>query len=132
MSILDTLVTSRTEGATYNWTDFNRVAEAMEYVADRLRSCGWDVIVKPRKDWNRHTFPSLAEMVRYVRQLRLLYDTLKLFVATPPVPEATKTKDWLTVQEANDIEKILLDIEDMVQRTMSAYFYSGDLYAGEV
>ena len=38
MNILDTLITDRIDGATYNWSDFNRVAEAMQYVAARLRA----------------------------------------------------------------------------------------------
>lgn len=132
MSVLDTLITNRVTGATYNFTDFNRVAEAMRYVAARLRSCGWDVVVTPRTGWTRYSFPSVAEMERYIRQLRKLHDTLVLFANTPAVPEASQAKDWLTVQEANDIEKILLDIEDMVRRTEEAYYFSGDVFAGEV
>ena len=98
MSILDTLITDRTDGATYNWSDFNRVAEAMQYVGilEKLRS------------------------------------TLRLFAGTPAVPQFSKDKNWLEVSEANDIEKILLAIEDMVQRTIDAYYYCGEVYAGEV
>lgn len=132
MSILDTLITNRTNGATYNYTDFNRVAEAMQYVAARLRSCGCDVVVTPRTGWTREDFPSVAEMERYMRQLRKIRDALKLFAKSPPTPEASQEKDWLTVEEANHIEQILLDVEEMVGLTRAAYFYCGDLYAGEV
>lgn len=52
-----------------------------------------------------------------------------LFKTTPPAPSGAAP---FTAKEANDIEKILIDVEDMVQRTMDAYLYSGDLYAGEV
>lgn len=37
----------------------------------------------------------------------------------------------LTWQEANDIEKILVDVDELLTR-MAAWFYSGELYAGEV
>ena len=131
MSILDTLITDRVPGAVYGWTDMNRVAEAMEYVADWLRSCGWDVSVHPRR-FTREDFPSEAVFDYYLRQLRKLHDTLTLFITTPPVPGVSSARPYLTVQEANDIEKILLDIEDMVRRTEDAYYYSGDVFAGEV
>ena len=43
MSILDTLVTDRVPGASYGFPDMNRVGEAMEYVAARLRACGFHI-----------------------------------------------------------------------------------------
>ncbi len=52
-----------------------------------------------------------------------------LFVNTPNVPSGKRP---FTADEANDIEKILIDAEDMVQRTMQCWYFCGDLYAGEV
>lgn len=131
MSILDTLITGRVPGATYDWTDMNRVAEAMEYVAERLRSCGWNITVNPRR-FTREDFPSEAVFEHYIKQIRKLHNTLTLFLTTPAVPGVSRGRPYMTVQEANDIEKILLDIEDMVRRTEAAYYYSGDVFAGEV
>lgn len=131
MSILDTLITDRVPGATYDWTDMNRVAEAMEYVAERLRSCGWNITVNPRR-FTREDFPSEAVFEHYIKQIRKLHNTLTLFLTTPAVPGVSRGRPYMTVQEANDIEKILLDIEDMVRRTEAAYYYSGDVFAGEV
>ena len=53
-------------------------------------------------------------------------------ITTPPTPDVNRSRPYMTVQEANDIEKILLDIEDMVRRTEEAYLFSGDVFAGEV
>lgn len=131
MSIIDSLIYNRVPGATYDWRDMNRVAEAMEYVAQRLRSCGWDVTVNPKR-FTRTDKPTPSVFIYYLRQLRKLRDTLALFITTPPVPGVTAERDWMTVQEANDIEKILADIETIVSNTEQAYFYSGDLFAGEV
>lgn len=129
MSIIDTLITNRVPSGFYGIEDLNRVGEAMYYVAERLRSCGWDIEVSPRTDWvltDRAT-PSAAK--RYLDNLRRLRSTLVLFATTPEAPSGETPFDAL---EANDIEKILIDIEDMVQRTQASYFYSGDLFAGEV
>lgn len=131
MSILDTLITDRVPGAAYDWRDMNRVAEAMEYAAERLRSCGWNVTVTPRR-FTRADFPSPAVFDHYLAQLSKLRDTLTLFITTPAVPGVSTSRPYMTVQEANDIEKILLNIEDMVRRTETAYYYSGDVFAGEV
>lgn len=131
MSILDTLVVDRVPGATYDWRDMNRVAEAMEYVAERLRSLGWDVMVTPRY-YTRENFPTESAFAHYTEQLRKLHDVLPLPITTPTVPAVSTERPYMTVQEANDIEKILLDIEDVVQRTEAVYLFSGDVFAGEV
>lgn len=131
MSILDTLVTDRVPGATYDWRDMDRVAEAMEYVAARLHSFGWDVMITPQH-FTREDFPTETVFELYIEQLRRLHDTLALFRTTPPVPGVSRARPYMTVQEANDIEKILLDIEDTLQRTEAVYYYSGDVFAGEV
>ena len=112
MSIIDTLITDRTRAGHYDITDLNRVGGAMYYIADRLRSCGWDIEVSPRTDWVWTLRPALG-----------------LFATTPEVPTGARPFD---AQEANDIEKILVDVEDMVERTMASWYYCGDLYAGEV
>ncbi len=127
-SILDTLITNRT-GGFYGIEDLNRVGEAMMYVAARLRSCGWDVKVSPRRDWKLTDMVTPAEAQRLLSNLRKLRTALALFTTTPQPPGGAQP---FNVQEANDVEKILLDVEDMVRRTIASYFYSGDLYAGEV
>lgn len=129
MSIIDTLITNRTTTGHYEISDLNRVGNAMYYIAARLRACGWDITVSPRTDWvlTDRVTPSAAK--RYLNNLRKIRTALTLFSTTPDAPSGAAP---FNAQEANNIEKILIDVEDMVERTMSAYFYSGDLYAGEV
>ena len=40
--------------------------------------------------------------------------------------------EGLTHTEANDIEKILLDVDELITNMTAAYYYSGELYGGEV
>ena len=131
MSILDELIIDRIPGAAYDWRDMNRVADAMEYVAQRLRACGWTVTVDPQR-FTYNDRPTPAVFDHYLAQLRMLRDPLPLLITTPPVPGVSEARPYMTVQEANDIEKILLDIEDMIRRTEEAYFYAGEIFAGEV
>lgn len=129
MSIIDTLITDRTRSDYYNITDLNRVGQAMRYVAARLRACGFDVVVTPRTDWVWTDRATPAAAKRYLNNLRKIRNALKLFASTPPAPDGARP---FTAEEANNIEKILIDAEDMVQRTMQCWYFCGDLYAGEV
>ena len=129
MSIIDTLITDRTQAGHYDITDLNRVGEAMYYIADRLRSCGWDIEVSPRTDWVWTDRATPAAAKRYLNNLRKIRKALVLFATTPEVPTGARP---FNAQEANDIEKILVDVEDMVERTMDSWYYCGELYAGEV
>ena len=105
MSIIDTLITDRTRSDYYNITDLNRV----DWV------------------WTDRATPAAAK--RYLNNLRKIRKALVLFASTPNVPSGKRP---FTAEEANDIEKILIDAEDMVQRTMQCWYFCGDLYAGEV
>jgi len=101
----------------------------MYYIASRLRACGWDIEVNPRTDWvwtDRAT-PSAAK--RYLNNLRKIRKTLVLFVTAPEVPDGARP---FNAQEANDIEKILVDVEAMVELTMASWYYCGEVFAGEV
>lgn len=129
MSIIDTLVYDRIPGATYDWRDFNRVAEAMEYVAERLRACGWSIEVTPQR-FVRTDKPTPPVVTYYLDQLRKLRDTLTLSITTPPVPGVTAERDWMTVQEANDIEKILADIDQLLTNAAAAFRHCGAAVCG--
>lgn len=137
MSILDTLVTDRTqadvdrvdalsgkglEGMTpaelaeylagmkgaYNATDLNRVTEAMEYTAERLRSYGYAIELAHARSWLATDIPTPAQMDGYLADLSALRHVLAVLPTTPVVPP---DMEGLTYQEANDIEKILADID---------------------
>lgn len=132
MSIIDTLVTDRVPGATYDCSDMNRVAEAMEYVAERLRSYGYSIEVSPQRFTRGKDFPTPTVFAHYLEQLRKLRGVLALFITTPPVPGVSAERPYMTVQEANDIERILVDIDRMLSNVAAAWFYSGEIYAGEI
>lgn len=132
MSIIDTLVTDRVPGATYDWQDMNRVAEAMEYVAGRLRAYEYDIEVSPQR-FTHDDFPSPAVFANYLGQLGKLRGVLMLPITTPPVPGVSAERPYMTVQEANDIERILAAIEKTINQVVGAFrrsnapfFWSGN------
>lgn len=137
MSIMDTLVTDRTQAdadarndkGTYNASDLNRVGAAMNYVADRLRAAGYDPHISPKTDWMETDWPTVGTMTRYVTDLAELRSQFTQAQTTPTVPTYVENLTW---QEANDIERILQDIDALLTNISSAWFYSGELYSGEV
>ena len=113
----------------YNASDLNRVGSAVDYVAKRLRSCGIFVSVAPRMDWANGDKPNRAEMASYLADIAALRAALPLRDGTPQAPGDMLSLTW---EEANAIESILLAVDDAITRMSQAWYYSGDLYAGEV
>ena len=113
----------------YNASDLNRVGSAVDYVAGRLRSCGISVSVAPRMDWQETDIPTRAEMAAYLADIAALRAALPPRDGTPPAPADMLGLSW---EEANAIEAILLAADEAVTRMSQAWYYSGDLYAGEV
>ena len=113
----------------YNASDLNRVGAAVAYVAGRLKGYGYAVSVSPRQDWQVTDIPTPESMTAYLADVAALRAALTVTADTPEVPEDMERLTW---QEANDIEQILVDVDELLTRMAAAWFYSGDLYAGEV
>ena len=114
---------------SYNATDLNRVGAAMQYVADRLNTFGYVAYVSPKLDWTGEDWPTPESMKHYLADLAELRSKFALMQSTPAVPEDMAR---LTYTEANNIEKILEDIDILLTRSTQAWFYAGDLFSGEV
>ena len=137
MSIINTLVTARTQAdvdagnakGTYNASDLNRVGAAMNYVADRLRAAGYDPHISPKADWKDDDWVDPAAQAVYLGDLAELRKQFTMMASTPQVPADMED---MTYSDANDIEKILEDIDTLLTNAAQAWFYSGDLFSGEV
>nr|DAH76954.1 MAG TPA: hypothetical protein [Caudoviricetes sp.] len=113
----------------YNASDLNRVGAAMLYVAKRYEGCGYAVGIGPKTDWLEDDIPVRSQMEHYLANLSALRGLVSVMTTTPSVPE---DMEGLTHVEANNIEKILEDLDVLLTRSMLAWYYSGELYAGEV
>lgn len=158
MSVIDTLVTDRTEAdvsryselrdkgwaamttaeraewvagmkGAYNASDLNRVASAMSYLSQRFASAGYSVPVSSPTDWANGDIPRKDDLDTYLDDLRRIRAALAVMDTTPSEPESM---DYLTWAKANDIEKILVDVDDALGRLLLSPFYSGEIYSGEV
>ena len=114
---------------SYDAGDLNRVGAAMQYVADRLEEFGYAVSVDPKLDWKENEWPTPRATEKYLADLSELRSKFTQMKSTPKVPE---DMEKLTYTEANNIEKILESIDILLTRAAQAWFYSGDLFSGEV
>lgn len=111
----------------YNASDLNRVEGAVLYVIERLQIAGWYVKLDTKTGWKFSDFPTVAEMDRYLSNIR------KLRAALPTgLPVVPADADRLTYNEANDIERLLEMLDAAVTNIMANVFYSNELYSGEV
>lgn len=113
----------------YNAEDLNRVGAAVLYIAGRLADAGYHVPVAPKQDWQMQDIPTPAQMQRYLTDIGTIRAALAVM---PTTPEAPASMDTLTYTDANSIEQILLDVDALITKLISAHYYSGELIAGEV
>jgi hypothetical protein len=144
MSIIDTLITDRTAADTaaletlfakaragslteeerailanpahkgaYNYTDLNRVNTAMEYLVTRLRGYGYAMAGYQRDEthWTMASIPNPARMQRYLDNVAAIRAALATLPGTPAAPGDMEA---LTAQEANAIEQILVNCEQVI------------------
>lgn len=109
----------------YNYTDLNRVEAWCEYLANLLTSYSYRVSITIKKDWAMTDLPNTDDMER----IRSNVDKIKIaFHAYTDVPE---NLNYMTIEKANAIEKILNEI-DFLSKNMISYFrYSNTFHAGE-
>lgn len=114
---------------SYNHTDLNRVGAAMKYVSDRLISFGYDAAILPKMDWMETDIPAVSDMDLYLSNLAVLRSSFAMMQSTPEIPT---DMNGLTYAEANNIEKILEDIDLLLTNISKAWAYSVEVYSGEV
>jgi len=110
----------------YNVSDLNRVGHNVACLAEVLADLGHIVSVSPKTDWTAEDIPTQAQMATYLNNVKALKDG---FYGTIDLPE---TMDKLTVEGANNIERLLCEIEQNIRNLIEAWFYCGELYCGEL
>lgn len=114
---------------SYNYTDLNRVEEAVAYVAGRLKEFGYLPYQPVTRNWSVNDIPTEIDIARYFNNVALLRQSITVWDSTPKTPDSVKQ---FGANEANDLEQILVDVDLVLTRISQAWFYSGDLYSAEV
>lgn len=114
----------------YTHTDMNRVEAAVEIIAELMKKYGFlDSLPTVKTTWNLWSVPTVTDMRRYLENVRLLRSAVTGYPTTPNVPDIDKPFNY---KVANDIEKILEDLYDLMMKIPNSWYYSGEIYSGEV
>lgn len=111
---------SATLKGAYNYTDLNRVCEAVEALYSLLQRHGYKLIIRPQKSWTESEWPDEAAAQLYLDNIRELRMRLNLNTT----PAAPLTLQGLTPAQANAVEQILLDAEKALQASLQVKLHS--------
>ena len=114
---------------SYNYTDLNRVEEAVAYVARRLQEFGYLSFLPTTKEWSVEDIPTEDDLHKYFSNVASLRRAIAVWASTPAAPSSI---DGFGANEANALEQILVDVDLVLTRISQAWFYLGDLYSAEV
>ena len=148
MSIIDELIFDRTDedlevaknyirnneplpsdNLRYSWDcrALNRTEEAMEYVNEIFKELGYFRNMEFKTDWFADEITP-KQVERYISNLRTLRNFLVMSSSTPTVPN---TINGMTIERANEIEKIIYDIDILLEKLLKSFRYVNDVYCNE-
>lgn len=113
---------------SYKASDLNRVGAALITIRDRLRTHDIDVPAEVREDYVMNEIPDKAVMDAYIASANAVHDAV---VNTAPRPPAgIDDLDW---EGANNIEKTILAVDDVLESREAGWIYAdAELYAGDM
>ena len=118
-------VENGTSKGYYNYTDLNRVETWCEYLADLLNSYSYPVSISIKKNWNMSDLPNVNDMER----IRCNVNVIKTaFYSYTDIPE---NLNYMTIEKANAIEKILYEIDNLIRNMGNEFRYSNTFCSGE-
>lgn len=107
---------------SYNATDLNRVGIAMIEAAKLVTELIKPVSVSPKTDWNIEDIPTKEQTQHYLYDIGRIKSAIA--TAVPDLPGVPDSMDKLTIDKANDIEKILLACQNIVKNIQSIFLRS--------
>ena len=122
-------VENQTDKGFYNASDLNRVGAAVEYIAGRFTALGYACPVTVKKDWLTTDAPTASQMEAYRQNIVTLRSQIAVMQSTPNAPASMAGLNYV---KANNIEQILLDLDALITNITKSWYFSGELYAGEV
>jgi len=115
----------------YNIQDLNRVGKAILYVKEQLHLSGYNMSsVTPKTNWLDTDIPTETLMQKYLADVEICRNGLPVPSDTPTTPA---TMANLNYEKANDIEKIIKAVYEMLENIRKASIICcDDVFCGEV
>ena len=131
MSVIDELITDRTEGDLYYGNpkgNYNRLGRAINYVANEARNAGIsmeDISAKTDYTVSIENSPRVGDIQTIFAYLAKIKEVAGLQNELP-----TAVDDLLTINGANAVEKLLKDADAVLSTAHANAPYSGMIYSG--
>lgn len=119
-------VARKTAKGFYNYTDLNRVGEAVGALALLLSGLGYKTVVNPKTDWGVNDIPKREDGERYMENLHAV-NRLRYAASPAPLPSIER----LNYTGANNIEDMLYQNYLAIGRIQDGWYYSGEIYGGD-
>lgn len=123
-----TLSSTTPQKGAYNYTDLNRVEAKVKELNDLLVTYNYMSALTTKLNWTYTDKFTPSDSTRYLNNVSAIRSALARYSTTPSVPN---TMANLTYQKANDIEKILVDIETLLISMENWFVYSGVSNSGQ-
>jgi hypothetical protein len=111
----------------YSHADFNRVENAVKYLSEILNAYGYPNQVIIKNNWTPNDIQKVSEIQRYIDNIAELKD--KYYSNVEGTMPTTST--WLSIEGANYLEKILVNIENIIISMEQVFIRSGVANCGQ-
>lgn len=118
-------VLNKTPKGKYEYTDLNRIEEWCEYLAEILNSYSYNVNITVKTNWTRLDMPTVSKIERIRQNVLQLKNAYYSFTQVPI------NLNFMTFEKANDIEKILNEIDILLVHMENYFVYCGVLNCGQ-
>lgn len=111
----------------YKASDFNRVSEAYNYLAEIMKTLGIISYYAPLKTtWETGETPLVEQRAAYIDGIAQLKNAVSASGSLP------SSLDALTYTDANNIETVLINVYRRIQEMDSSIPHSGEWFSGEI
>ena len=110
----------------YSYMDFNRVENAVAYLSELLKTYGYPNTVNVKTNWTSEDMQKVSEIQRYIDNIAELKN--KYYTSVEGTMPTTAT--WLTVYGANYLEKLLVNIDELIGKMVYVFRYTNTFNLG--
>lgn len=117
---------NKTKKSYYNYDDLNRVETWCEYLANILNNYGYLINITVKTDWDmKDKARDTADMERIRQNVNRLKQAYFSFTQIPA------NLDYMTFEKANEIERILHEIDYILMWMENNFIHSGVAVCGQ-
>ena len=121
-------IKNKTNKGYHNISDLNRVEEWCRYLADLLTSYNYRITITTKTNWKMTDIRTVSEVERIRKNVEILKNAYYNIPRDIVVPNNLNP---INISKANDIEKILFKINEMIESMENNFIHSGVANAGQ-